>query len=90
VPDKLSRTEGTVETHEFLIKDTCFWHHEWETCGVCGIGDKPDDPQKPFHLHHDQEVERQRQIAAPRQWHETDEEYLERASGDWLNDGGNP
>ena len=77
-----------MKQHPFLIERTCFWHHEWEICGECGEGDKPDDPQKPFHLHHDEEVERQRQIHAPRQWHETEEECRDRQAGNWLVDKG--
>lgn len=72
-----------MKTHPFLITKTCFWHHEWERCGACGCYDKPDEPESKYHTHHDEEVERQRQIAAPRQWHETDEQYEARRAGDW-------
>ena len=52
-----------VEPHPFLIVDTCYWHHEWEKCGVCGGWDKPDDPESLFHRHHDEDEESRRKVA---------------------------
>lgn len=52
-----------MTTHPFLIGDTCYWHHEWEGCGVCGQADKPDEPELPQHTHHDEAVEIARQKA---------------------------
>jgi len=52
------------ETHAFLVGDTCYWHHEHEQCAHCGRWDKPDDPELPFHTHHDENADRLRQS-----WH---------------------
>ena len=46
--------------HPFLIVQSCYWHHEWERCGVCSKWDKPDDPELPEHTHHDETVEKAR------------------------------
>lgn len=67
-----------MKQHPFLVTETCFWHHEYEVCGECGVPDKPDEPLRPFHLHHDEAIELERQQAMPRQWHESEEEYADR------------
>lgn len=52
-------------SHPFLVYNTCYFHHEWETCYVCGRLDKPDEPTLPFHEHHDEELEEIRMAAHP-------------------------
>ena len=54
-----------IRTHQFVIGPACYWHHEWERCAHCGRLDKPDDPDLPFHLHHDEELEALRQRLHP-------------------------
>jgi len=54
-----------IEQHEFVIGLTCYWHHEHEVCVRCGQPDKPDDPRKPFHLPHDEGLDRLRRLIHP-------------------------
>ena len=54
-----------MKQHKFLIEDTCYFHHEWERCAVCGRLDRPDDPELKFHSHHDEDLERVRMEKHP-------------------------
>jgi len=68
--------------HPFLIVDTCYWHHEWEICGVCGRMDKPDEPELTLHDHHDEAIEKARQEAHPE--HPAEIAMQEGAPVEWL------
>jgi hypothetical protein len=57
--------EDDVKAHRFVIGVTCYWHHEHEKCARCGQMDKPDDPEKPCHLHHDERLDRLRMWVHP-------------------------